>query len=52
MNYFNLRDTIIGTGTGIVYGYALNKSGLLKSKVIRGQFEFKDFTLLKVQLPF
>jgi hypothetical protein len=48
MNYFNIRDTVLGLGIGATYGYTLNKSGLLNYNVIRNQFKLKDWTLFKV----
>ena len=41
---------LLGIFMGIIFGFALEKSKVFDPKTIIGQFQFKDFTMLKVFL--
>ncbi len=41
---------LLGLLTGLVFGFVLHKGGVTKFPVIVGQFQLRDFTVLKVML--
>ena len=39
----------VAAGCGLLFGTAIHKSGVMDATVLRGQFDFSDFTMLKVR---
>ncbi len=44
------QTLLLGGGTGLVFGFLLQKGGVTRFRVILGQFLLKDFTVLKIML--
>lgn len=50
-NFFaGWEAVLMGAGTGLVFGFLLQKAAVTRYQTILGQFLFKDFTVLKVML--
>lgn len=50
-NFFaDPKTLMLGTMTGLVFGFLLQKGGVTRYNVIVNQFRFRDFTVLKTML--